>query len=352
MSLINVTRFLHIENNNVSLWTPYQLWRLKRFCHNSNSSLMGKCYFDTVFSLTSVWPSDMSCVVSRGNKREISIVFGLCGLPLSFCKGVFCHLPYENAGQFEREKHISFLIAFITPRALKERTEKNSKIRICPPLHSFPAANPPSLWCFLLCCRSSSVCIGGIDPKQKVFLVWNKLAMCRCLLRLGFRVCSYHLVLLASYACMRKMVSCCVLGCWCRCLLRLWFRVCSYDLLLLDGYACMRKMVSCCVLGCWCQTLLRLGSRVCSHGLLLLSGYACKWKKWFLDVFWVTGVKLCFVYGLGFVHMVYSCLLVMHVREKNGFLLCSGLLVSIFHPPMSSFYPENCVFQNYTQRTT
>jgi len=33
------------------------------------------------------------------------------------------------------------------------------------------------------------------------------LAASRCLLRLGFRVCSYDLVLLASYACMRKMRS-------------------------------------------------------------------------------------------------------------------------------------------------
>jgi len=137
--------------------------------------------------------------------------------------------------------------------------------------------------------------------------VWNMFAMCRCLLRLGFRVCSYDLVLLTGYACMRKMRSCCVLGCWCWCLLRLWFRVCS-------------------------------------HGLILLSGYACTRKKWFLDVFWIYGVKPCFVYGLWFVHMVCSCLLVMHVREKNGFLLCSGLLVSIFHPPMSSFHPwDTCV---------
>ena len=82
---------------------------------------------------------------------------------------------------------------------------------------------------------------------------------------------------------------------------------------LLVMYVC-EKMVSCCVLGCWCQSLLRLGFKVCSYDLLLLAGYAC--------------------------------------MRKNGFLLCSGLLVSIFHPPMSFFYLENCVFQNYTQRTT
>jgi len=73
-------------------------------------------------------------------------------------------------------------------------------------------------------------------------------------------------------------------------------------------------LVSCCVMGCWFRSLPRLGFRICSYDLLLLAGYAC--------------------------------------LRKNGFLLCSGLLVSIFHPPMSSFYPENCVFQNYTQRTT
>jgi len=112
-------------------------------------------------------------------------------------------------------------------------------------------------------------------------------------------------------------------------------------------------------------------------------------KKWFLVDFRVAGFDLCFVYGLGFVHMIFFCLLVIHVCEKmisccvsgllvqsllrlgfkvcsydllllagyacmqkNGFLLCSGLLVFIFHPPMSFFYSENCVFQNYTQRTT
>jgi len=124
--------------------------------------------------------------------------------------------------------------------------------------------------------------------------VWNMLAVCRCLLHLGFRVCSYDLVLLAGYACMRKMRSCYVLGCWCRCLLRLWFRVCS-------------------------------------HGLILFSGYDCTQKKWFLDVFWVDGVKPCFVYGLGFVYMVCSCLLIMHVREKNGFLLCVPKLHTANH---------------------
>jgi len=37
-----------------------------------------------------------------------------------FAKGVFCHLPSENAGQFEREKHISFRIALITPACSKK----------------------------------------------------------------------------------------------------------------------------------------------------------------------------------------------------------------------------------------
>jgi len=98
-------------------------------------------------------------------------------------------------------------------------------------------------------------------------------------------------------------------------------------------------------------------------------------------VFWcetcLLCVDVCFVYGLGFVHVVWSCFLVMPVHEKNGFLMCSGLMVSnlasfmvyglftwfalacwlcmyakkrkmvsccvsIFHPPMSSFYPCVC----------
>jgi len=113
--------------------------------------------------------------------------------------------------------------------------------------------------------------------------VWNMLAVCRCLLRLGFRVCSYDFVLLASYACMRKMRSCCVLGCRCRCLLRLRFRIYSHGLILLYGYSCTRKKMV-----CWC-----------------VLGWRC---------------RFCFVYGLGFIHMVWSCILVMPVREKKLFL--------------------------------
>jgi len=43
-----------------------------------------------------------------------------------FAKGVFCHLAYENAGQFDREKHISFLTALITSCALKEREQRKT----------------------------------------------------------------------------------------------------------------------------------------------------------------------------------------------------------------------------------
>jgi len=53
-------------------------------------------------------------------------------------------------------------------------------------------------------------------------------------------------------------------------------------------------------------------------------------EKWFLAMLWVAGVDVCIVYGLGFVHMVCSCLLVIQLRKKNGFLMCSGLLVSNF----------------------
>jgi len=45
----------------------------------------------------------VACAVLRGSERKKAVVFGLRGLPLSFCKGDFCHLPSENAGQFERE---------------------------------------------------------------------------------------------------------------------------------------------------------------------------------------------------------------------------------------------------------
>jgi len=45
-----------------------------------------------------------------------------------FAKGVFCHLPSENAGQFEREKQISFRIALITPACSEgERIEETTR---------------------------------------------------------------------------------------------------------------------------------------------------------------------------------------------------------------------------------
>jgi len=73
--------------------------------------------------------------VLRGNERENANGFGLRGLSLSFCKGFFCHLPFENAGQFEREKQISFLIALITPAWSEgERTEETTRfVFLLPP---------------------------------------------------------------------------------------------------------------------------------------------------------------------------------------------------------------------------
>jgi len=68
-----------------------------------------------------------------------------------FTKDVFCHLPSENAGQFEREKQISFRIALITPAYSEgERTEETPRFAfLLPPSRSFchrcvrfPAANP------------------------------------------------------------------------------------------------------------------------------------------------------------------------------------------------------------------
>jgi len=36
-------------------------------------------------------------------KEKTQLFFDLYWLPLSFCKGDFCHLPSKNVGQFERE---------------------------------------------------------------------------------------------------------------------------------------------------------------------------------------------------------------------------------------------------------
>ena len=66
--------------------------------------------------------------------------------------------------------------------------------------------------------------------------------------------------------------------------------------------------------------MLRLQFRIYSHGLILLSGYACTRKKMVCPCVLGEGVDLCFVYGLGFIHMVWSCFLVMPVHEKKLFL--------------------------------
>jgi len=41
---------------------------------------LGKWYFDTTFSLTSVWHSDVACAVLRDNERENTVVFSIPSL--------------------------------------------------------------------------------------------------------------------------------------------------------------------------------------------------------------------------------------------------------------------------------
>jgi len=91
--------------------------------------------------------------VSRGNERENVNGFGLRVYLCLFAKGVFCHLPSENAGQFEREKQISFLIALITSLALKEREQRKQQDSrsFCHRRVRFLAANPLSKLYHLRC---------------------------------------------------------------------------------------------------------------------------------------------------------------------------------------------------------
>jgi len=61
-----------------------------------------------------------------------------------FAKGCFCHLLSENAGQFEREKQISFshsLIALINPASYEgERTDETTRFLFLLP------TDPPSFF--------------------------------------------------------------------------------------------------------------------------------------------------------------------------------------------------------------
>jgi len=79
-------------------------------------------------------------VLSRMTMKEktrmvLAYVVYLC----LFAKGVFCHLPSENTGQFERDKQISFRIALITPACSEgERTEETARFAfLLPPSCSF-----------------------------------------------------------------------------------------------------------------------------------------------------------------------------------------------------------------------
>jgi len=172
---------------------------------------LGKWYFDTGFFLISIWHSDVavsSCVAKKEKHRWFSAyVVHVC----LFAKGVFCHLSSEKCRAiWEGKADLIFSLHSLTPHALEEREQRKQR-----DLRSFCKIHVPSArFAFLFpTVEALPFALVVLTLNPKLFLVWNMLVVSRCLLRLGFRVCSYDLVLLASYACMRKMRSCCVMGC-------------------------------------------------------------------------------------------------------------------------------------------
>ena len=90
--------------------------------------MKGKCYFDTAFSFISIWHSDVAVLSCVAMKEKTQLFLAYVVYLCLFAKGVSCHLPSENTGQFERKKQISFLIALITPVCSEgERTEETTR---------------------------------------------------------------------------------------------------------------------------------------------------------------------------------------------------------------------------------
>jgi len=127
---------------------------------------IGKWYFDTGFSLTSIWHSDVA-VSSRLAKKEKQRWFSAYVVHVClFAKGVFCH---------------SFMF--------------NNRFFVC------------YLWLLVWMC-----CVFYVEESYigVLFGYWFA-SMPRC----RSRLCA--LFMFGGYACMRKMVCCCVLGFWFPC---------------------------------------------------------------------------------------------------------------------------------------
>ena len=201
---------------------------------------LGKCYFDTGFSLTSIWHSNVAVLSRMTMKEKTRMVLAYVVYLCLFAKGVFCHLPSENTGQFERDKQISFRIALITPACSEgERTEETARFAfLLPPSCSFstvafvfhchlhfPAANPPSHWSSLIRCWYETLLVVFVWVLRSCLIIVSSCAFygyrCECVvffmlknhilvcfLVVGLHLCLVVEVVYVHYLCLVVMHVC------------------------------------------------------------------------------------------------------------------------------------------------
>jgi len=208
--------------------------------------------------------------VLRGNERENAVVFGLRGLPLSFCKGCFLSFAFWKYRAIWEEK--TDLISHCThyPRVLWRRENRGNN-KICVPFATvaFVFRQPIHHRCGVSYC-----------------VVYPKLCILNCVCSL-IR-CWYKTLLVVFVwvlrSCLIIVSSCAFYGYWCQCVvffmlkkprilvcflvvgldLRLVVEVVYVHSLCLAVMHICRKMVCCCVLGFWFPCFLPLRTPMAS----------------------------------------------------------------------------------------
>jgi len=118
------------NNINSILFTPQIFSNLTPFYisifpYNNRKMLLWHSSF-SYFCLT-LWR--IKCNLVWQWERKLHLLW-LTWIRFVLLQECFCHLHFENVGQFERENQIWSLISLILPRAEGERTEKNKAIYV------------------------------------------------------------------------------------------------------------------------------------------------------------------------------------------------------------------------------
>ena len=179
-----------------------------------------------------------SCVAKKEKHRWFSAyVVHVC----LFAKGVFCHLPSEKCRAIWEEKaDLIFSLHSLNPHALEEREQRKQqdsrsfcKIHIPSarfaflfPTVAFVFSHPLLVWNI----------VGGFCMSAS-FMFNNRSFVCYLLL-LVWMCCVFYVEesYIGGYACMQKMVCCCVLGFWFPCFHPLPTSIASYNRKIVVGF--------------------------------------------------------------------------------------------------------------------